>query len=451
MKGKYLAQDKLKKVERTIAKKVPAKEVRAWMAHIIEGGKKMEKKKMQSAQQTRELCTKEARISTIMRAGQGKMAHLHDIQQRIRNWTDKRLQQKRGSRTPHITNPMYRTMVKGLAKTPANPDKQPRTAPQVRAAIAIMAAAGEITVEWAVRETSHKEKSWEQEAKKTIQENGWMTHTETEQMIKKARKNITNMEQTPIAIDFTEGWGGTKEGMQRVMKTYGNDIVRQYKGKKEGHTSPDTMMDFAAQSKCDAITRALKATGVNVEDLVMVHFSPDCTSNSILNRIEKTQGRGRGMHAGLPREDDETITRMVRSILIVQTMARNKMTYVVEQPEGSALETHPMMEALGNPIRVHQCCYGQKHCKPTTLWTNLYPRYWKPRPFQRGTCIHCEACNEGKRHEEGLMRRGPGDTAYKPPTREGFTSKAMRNRINPNLAEILAKAAMWKWRAESGT
>ena len=238
------------------------------------------------------------------------------------------------------------------------------------------------------------------------------------------------------------------EGMRRQLRTYGNDIQRQYKGSKEGYTIPDMMMNYAEETQTDLITRALRAAGIRPNDLVMIHFSPDCTSNTIINHMERTQGRGRGLHANLPREDDETITTIVRAILKYKLMTRNRMTYTLEQPEGSALATHPILEALGPPTVLHQCCYNQKHCKPTLLWTNLYPRYWKPRPFQKGKCTHCKACNKGVRHEQRLMRRGPEDVTFKPPSMPGFGAEAMRNRINPNLGEILARAAVRKWNEE---
>ena len=122
-------------------------------------------------------------------------------------------------------------------------------------------------------------------------------------------------------------------------------------------------------------------------------------------------------------------------------------TWTVEQPQGSAMGAmQEVKEVLGEPILVHQCCYGYKHCKPTWIWTNLQG-YWTPRTFKRGKCYHCKACDTGTMHEERMTRRDASD--LRPPagesTMKGFTREAARSRIAPDLAEEIANAAMARW------
>ena len=122
-------------------------------------------------------------------------------------------------------------------------------------------------------------------------------------------------------------------------------------------------------------------------------------------------------------------------------------TYTVEQPEGSALAKDPeVIKVLGQPTLVRQCCYGYLHCKPTLIWTNLTPEEWTPRSFKKGETTWCKCCRAGVMHKERIIRRNSSDKrpAAGSKKMKGFTFEAVKNRINPNLAEELATAAMNK-------
>ena len=118
-------------------------------------------------------------------------------------------------------------------------------------------------------------------------------------------------------------------------------------------------------------------------------------------------------------------------------------TWTVEQPQGSAMVAmQEVKEVLGQPILVHQCCYGYKHCKPTWIWTNLFPQWWRPRPFDTS-----QYCKEGVRHPHRIVRRDASDDRP-PPQIEGFTTEAAKNRIAPDLGEDLAAVMVRRWEAE---
>lgn len=448
-RGKYLSAELRQRVERNICKRVPRGEVRAWMAQQIDDKNYKMKKESnivkrlkQTGQDEADLKSKNARESTKQRQNGGPKALLHDIQRRIRKWITKRAAgegKNAAQTTPRMTNPMVRQMERGLAKGP-------RTSQGVRAALAIMAAQEEVKVEWKIMTAANTQVQWKTEVLQTVTEEKWMTKKEAQEMIAKADKSVTELGQhREVAFDIGQGMEGLKEGVARVMPVYGTDMVRQYKGKKEGMATPD-MMHVVKEGEDDLIQKISKMAGVTQQEVPYVHFSLDCSTNSKFQYMEATQGRGKGVHAEKDRLDDGAVTAMVRSILKQQHRTQGKQAFTVEQPAGSAMATHPLMKALGEPILTHQCCYGYKHCKPSWIWTNLFPRYWKPRPFAKGKCRHCKHCNEGTQHEERMMRRGKHDRDFKPPTREGFTKKAMRNRIAPDLGEILAKAAVRKWR-----
>ena len=92
-------------------------------------------------------------------------------------------------------------------------------------------------------------------------------------------------------------------------------------------------------------------------------------------------------------------------------------------------------------------CY--LHCKPTWIWTNLFPRYWKPWPFKKGRCSHCHACNTGEQHRERMTRRDADD--HRPQastsTMPGYARDARYDRISHDLAEEWARAAGGRWEA----
>ena len=111
--------------------------------------------------------------------------------------------------------------------------------------------------------------------------------------------------------------------------------------------------------------------------------------------------------------------------------------------------TLPMLQHLGEPTEVRQCCYGYRHCTPTWVWTNLYAEWWRPREFGRGKCQWCHACNTGGQHQERMTRRDADD--HRPQvctsTMPGYARDARCNRISRDLAEEWARAARDRWEA----
>ena len=255
------------------------------------------------------------------------------------------------------------------------------------------------------------------------------------------------------AIDFGMGWAGAKEGISRVMAVYGLDTHRHLLGEEIGYTQPDMRMDFV-KGGGDLVTKARTEARLRQDELIFGHFSPNCTEETILQFLEKAQGRGSGARTEKGRSQKQA--KAVEEVVIGIVKYRDRVpewSYTVEQPRGSAMaEIDIVKQYLGEPIEVRQCCYGYLHCKPTWVWTNLYPDWWQPRDFKQGQCRYCQACNTGEQHAERMTRRDADD--HRPQagtsTMPGYARDARYNRVNCNLAEEWAKAARRRWETLQG-
>ena len=448
--GKYISKECIRSIERGPAGRVRVAVKRAFIAETMEAKKLKTATKKETKKGNRavwDLMPSERKFTQML--NNSETAQEANVMRRVRRWVHSHAETGRG--TPHLTAPMVSAMKKNLGKKENN-----ITAREVEAGIVNMAAEGGVTATWRPAGRGKATRTQEQamqDARSTMA--GWgLSEEQVVERITLAAHKVTVHAGNLVALDFGEGYGGMKEGMTRVMQTYGIDRDRHSKG-KEGKTTPDLQTDFRAgeeQSAQNLVRLALKQALVREEEHPYAHFSPDCDPESILNRLEKENGRGRGSHAGKAREPtQEKAVRAVIRAITEQSERNPAWAWTLEQPKGSAMQ-EMIPQEMGEPVEVHQCCYGYLHCKPTWIWTNLYPRYWKPRPFKKGQCSHCHACNTGQMHEERMLRRGSHDT--RPPagtaTMPGFTREAARNRIAPDLAEELARAALRKWQTEQG-
>ena len=241
--------------------------------------------------------------------------------------------------------------------------------------------------------------------------------------------------------------------MQQHMSVIGVDKTRQHKGKEAGLATPDILMDLARETRGPntVVTEILKRTGTRREDLCHIHASPDCDPESILQRMERAQNRGKGIHAGerRPAEQEKAIQEIVKGIQ--EAIKRDPtVSYTVEQPKETALKDHPALSSLPGEVKiVKACCYGYGWQKQTRIWTNL-GTWWQPEcthgPKWLQKCNHCQACRENKPHDMHLIRRGPHD--QRPGAKlPGLSAEAARNRIPPRMAAEWAQAAVARQKA----
>jgi len=318
-------------------------------------------------------------------------------------------------------------------------------ASEIDAALITLMAEKSISVAWKKQNQRGQEIDASEQITKSLVKLGFGPEARARKTTQQALLDAVQ-EAIPTALDLGEGWGGTRDGMSRVMRVVGVDRKRQHTG-TEGMRTPDILMDFTAGKKKDLIQQVVERAQVNMTDLYHIHASPDCTQETIIQRLEEPQGRGRGTHGGKEREEaaEAAIKAITTSIKRI-TKTHPEISFTIENPSGSTLKHHPDIKALGGEIRtVKYCCYPDyKWQKQTTIITNL-GKFWQPTCEKKQgwlkNCPHCESCKTRTKHEMYLVRRGKEDKR-KPAKLPGFTKEASRNRIPPDMAEAWAKAAM---------
>ena len=448
----YISKEAIARLEQGVAARVHVNEFRPWLA------KEMKRRHLQAAagaknpmralkdkrcKATAQLATATARDTTqgmgSTHAGEATMNRMVD---RVRRWILKRTSQSVG--TPHLTPPMIHTMTHGM-------NSRGTTARDVEAALIILVAQKEVTAQWraqgegrAVRDPLTQSSEW-------MIMNAWMPTPKVRSVVAQARKGVTLfMTGTPVIFDVCEGYGGAKEGLSRVAVTYGLDSERQMKGAKEGRSVPDMLVntkrggdDLVQYMRTEALVRATENVGM--------HASPNCKPHTIIQRLENARtgsaamteaeaAKQRAARRAAQAEEKEVVAGLVASIRT--ELARNpSFAFTVEQPKGSALINNRDMKKLGAPVEVRMCAYGYRWCKPTWIWSNLYPQYWRPRDWM----VHCTYCKTNTMHPVRIVRRNNQDTRPQPKI-PGFSVEASKNRIHPALAEELGRAMMSRWR-----
>lgn len=440
VRGKYLSTKFITRLQNGPATRVPNATFRAWLANEVQAGRikvatsTMTRDHALAAPLARDVATARTREDVV-----GDGSALQSIRRKVRKWVDKSTAGATG--LPHLTPPMVHSLLHSQCK-------QGQTAAQIEAVLVTLAAKGELTITWRPthpsRGTTLAIRDAMSQAEHTMTAEGWVTAQEAHQIVEKARGRITTADHSKVALDLGLGWGGAKEGLSRILTTYGVDKARQSTGDKEGMTVPDLLTDFA-QGQGRLVAKLATQAKVRRGELYHVHGSVDCTPESTLNRLEAAQGRGKGGNAGKPRPAEQTaaVDEVVKGVQ--EYLSRDPhLTYTLEQPSEGALKDSPTLARLpGKATVVKYCCYGGKTQKPTRIWHNLTE--WQPRcqegPGWLRTCPHCIHCRENSRHPECIVRRGPEDG--RPMLQyEGFTQKASKNRIPPDLAEEWAMASL---------
>ena len=165
----------------------------------------------------------------------GVSGHRSALVKKVRQFIHKRAHGQKGG--PHLSPPMVETMMKGLTRAPY-------TAEEIRATLVVLAAQGEVTVQWDLRGQGSKGKVPQggmQEVAATLQRWG-ETPAAVRSIISAAQRRVS---QKPVGevvvLDWGTGWEGMKEGTSRVVRTYGIDRERHLIGQKEGYTVPDLL------------------------------------------------------------------------------------------------------------------------------------------------------------------------------------------------------------------
>ena len=434
VRGKYISQDLLHELEHKVASRVPKHEFRAWMA------KQVDTHQYKIGSKTPHLGTTEMRERAISMPKKPKLGSLANTRGRVKAWIKRRLD---GAVHRHLSPAMVKQIMKNTAR------RQVKAA-AVEAAIVLEVASTNITMEWRPAGRGNTERdAWTTVTHWLVKhENYSAAQARTAVKAAKAKTVTVPNKETmtrPVIIDYGEGWGGMREGMERVATVVGVDRKRQQKGTKEGRTTPDFLMEF--RDGGDRLVHMIRDLSLTkVAELVGANFSPDCSSRTAINRLEESQGRGKGANAGKEdEEDEETSLWAIVNSLIAYSLEHPSWAFTIENPAQSSLWKTAAIKHLQRMLKVRKvttgyCCYGVEWNKPTTFLTNLTAKEWTPKAPKK----HCKYCATNERHPVKIIRRGPNDPRPSP-SEPGFTAKAAMNRVRPNLAEEIAKAMLTRW------
>ena len=434
-------------LERTIAKKVPAKALRAFIATEVDEGRVEVSTQKTTTSRSEAVATPAGRKNARLAM---RMPMLARIRTNMTKWI-KRHAGGGGGKIPHLTAAMANTLI-------VNQSQRGGTAPLAEAALVTLAAEKEVTVTWRRQArggaTGKKEKDLETQVANTLRAEQWGSEAEIQAVMKRGMKKIKDAPQhTPTILDLGEGWHGAGEGMSRAARVIGVDRTRQHLSATV-KTTPDVHMEIG-QGEKSLINAIKKKAGIREGELIHIHASPDCAPESILQRMEAANQRGKGAHAGKkrPGEQEAAIKAIVSGIQ--QALEDDPyLSYTVENPKDSALTGRRDLESLPGEKRVvKHCCYGTGWQKQTAVWTNL-GTWWHPKceqgPHWLQKCPHCIACNTNTKHEMFIIRRGKDDDR-KPATIPGMNQAAAKNRVPPDMAEEWARAAIARRLSMTGT
>ena len=437
VRGKYISKDLLHELEHKVANRVPKHEYRAWMATQVNTGK------YKVGRTTPHLGTTLLRTRAISMPTKPKLGSLANTRGKVQAWIKRRLD---GAVHKHLSPAMVKQIMKNAARRQV-------TATAVEAAIVLEIAETNITMEWrpAGRGNRSERDAWTAVTHWLVKHAGYAA-ADARKAVKAAQTKTTTVPHAetttrPVIIDYGEGWGGMKEGMGRVATVVGVDRKRQQKGKKEGKTTPDFLMDFTDGG--DRLVHMVRDQSLTkIAELVGANFSPDCSSRTAINRLEESQGRGKGANAGKEDEEDEvtSLWAIVNSI-IAYSLEHPTWAFTIENPQQSSLWQTAAIKHLQRMLKVRKvttgyCCYGVGWKKPTTFLTNLTAKEWTPKAMKK----HCKFCATNVRHPVKIIRRDEYDERPSP-SEPGFTAQAAMNRVRPDLAEEIAKAMLARWKA----
>ena len=171
--------------------------------------------------------------------------------------------------------------------------------------------------------------------------------------------------------------------------------------------------------------------------MIGVWASPSCREHSTGNGIGKKKGKGTGYFGGkqLTRKERMGMEAVLRGLHAWHLKDPQRNHYFLENPAwGSMRFEKEVIERFGEGKILNGCAYGLLHKKPYRYWTSIPEAVWTPRNSK----AYCEACKVGKKHVQ-VMCAKPGDDRPGPSI-PGYSKKAARNRIPPELAKEIGEA-----------
>lgn len=215
----------------------------AWMARLIDDG-------TITVATSHPLGTAEARRSANLKHEGGPVAARETMLTSVRDWIQGRIS------TGTVTAAHVRAMGQQLKRGSVQ---------GVDAALVIVAAEGEITIENKVRGDGGATRDWAQDAVKWARRQRWLTAAQAQTTLASARQHIVDVElHAAVCVELGSGWGGATEGLKEAFdEVVTLDKVQQHLGWGV-RASPDLlqalMQPLALQPATLHLTLALRPT-----------------------------------------------------------------------------------------------------------------------------------------------------------------------------------------------
>jgi len=359
----------------------------------------------------------------------------------------------------------------------------------MHAALALLTAQGTIVTEQDRGAGGRRDakRDWIEESVRWAEERNWLRDQEDPQEVTmKAREEQRKVREAwkpregegeKKILDVGEGWGSIGIAVSEIQgcATIGLDragFLEQ--GTKHGQITSRIKMDLATTGKENVLRRAAKLASRKLESFAMVWLSPECRILTGANAMNVTRGCANGRWAEdvrsmMPTSRLENSRAELEQCKIAITNQLNalleeaEMKFAMENPEKSHLwdlvrENPGAVEKLTSGrwrmVTVHQCAYGRKCKKPTTILTNIGE--WKPvGATGNGRCVplKCGGTKNNKpgpgqgRHEQQMIatdpRRKPRvGVATEGNLRREYSVKAGKNMVQADLVREIVRAAL---------
>ena len=351
---------------------------------------------------------------------------------RVKKWIDRRA--TKGT----ITEPMMKTMEQDLTQ-------KGKSTTQTAAAIMMVAYKGRYKVEARRLTRGGAQRDWIQEAMTWAQNEKWITKAKAKRIVATLtkRNNYDAGRKEEIAVDIGSGWGGATEGLEREYdRVVGMDAVQQTI-LREKKAALDLKGRFENKRKFEGgVVRYMEQQGgIKRKELMAIWGSPCCTEETKTQRGNKGKPWGAGEHAGIKRSQGAQQALDTIREGVVQARERDPtVQWCLENPaETAILWDKKWMKEFGEGMEVHGCPYGKKSAKKYHLWMSKATEaiFKEVQVLPKDPKSLCETCKKGLLHSETHSKR-KGDPRPRL-AEEGKNQKAARNRVPPNLAELVGR------------
>lgn len=439
-KGQHISEDAIARVRRRVTNKSDWNTsrfdewlVRMWTTGVVQLRKKDPRVR-----------TEHERAEIVAKTKKGPEMESARATASIRRWV-----QRRGKGTL-VTASMVKTMGMNLKR---------RSTKEVDAALVMLAAQGEITVENRKQGVGRSNRNWVRESLQWAEEQKWVTSAEARELEEKAAPNVTeHADAETVCIELGSGWGGATEGLRRVFDRVVEVDMQQHALKGGEKTKPDIMTTFqAGRDKAGGLARWIAVKSMVREgEMIAGWASPSCTEYSVSAAMNKNKEHAKGKYAGkaITKESQEGLDAVIDGFLR-ERAANPRFQYAIENVGTGAMAKadtavgQMMTRKLGKAVTVTGCAYGRKSKKPYALWLSPEARaiFVKERILPSDQRSQCEACkaNPPRRHDQvGILPKGNPNNQSRV-REEGQTTKGAANRVPPALAEHVARCMKAAW------